>query len=172
MLRNFSLGLFADLSPAEFARYKRQLLLENWGLGAQQKLKTSKVLVAGSSGIVTAAAFNLVASGVGSLKIVDESQVSFQDLDDQVIYRESDLNKFKVLILRQRLQEANPFSCIEGREEQISDQDADNLTQGVDLLLADLNEVQNASVLNRIAIKCQILCYCPGPRECGGISPR
>jgi molybdopterin/thiamine biosynthesis adenylyltransferase len=155
-LRNLSFLLFDSLSPAELTRYDKQLHLKDWGLAAQKKLKTSSVFVAGTGGLVTAAAFNLVASGVGHLKMVDAERVSLKDLDDQIIYRKSDLNKPKVSVVRQQLQEANPFSRIEGLERKISDQDAVNLTHGADLLLADLNEVQNASVLNWAAIKCQI----------------
>jgi molybdopterin-synthase adenylyltransferase len=156
ILKNLPLALFGNLSPAELTRYEKQLRLADWGLEAQEKLKTSRVFIAGASALVTSAAFSLVAAGVGHLRMVDVRRVSLQDLGDQMLYRERDLNKPKVAVLRQRLREANPFSEIEGLERTISDHNAVKIIQGVDLLLADLNEGQTAAVLNRAAIKSQI----------------
>ena len=73
-----------------------------------------------------------------------------------MLYRERDLNKPKVAVLHQRLQEANPFSEINCLERKISDQNILKIAQGADLLLADLNELQTAAVLNRAAIKIKI----------------
>ncbi len=156
ILKNLPLALFGNLSPAEITRYEKQLHLTDWGVDAQEKLKSSRVFIAGANGLVTAAAFSLVAAGVGHLRVVDASRVSLQDLGDQMLYRERDLNKPKVPVLRQRLQEANPFSEIEGLERKISEHNAVKIIQGADLLLVDLNEGETAAVLNRAAIKSQI----------------
>jgi molybdopterin-synthase adenylyltransferase len=153
ILNNPSLALFGNFSPAELTRYEKQLNLIDWGLSAQEKLKNSRVFIAGAGGLVSAAAFNLVAAGVGHLKVVDTQRVSLQDLGDQMLYRERDLNKQKVSVLKQRLREANPFSEIECLERQISDHNVLRITRETDLLLADLSEVQTASILNRAAIR-------------------
>jgi molybdopterin/thiamine biosynthesis adenylyltransferase len=156
ILKNLPLALFGALSPAEMTRYDKQLRLADWGVLSQEKIKNSTVFIAGAAGLVSAAAFNLVAAGVGHIRIVDSQRVSLQDLGDQMIYRERDLNKSKVAVLRQRLQEANPFSEIDCLERKISDHNILKIAQGADLLLADLNELQTASVLNRAAIKIKI----------------
>ena len=156
ILKNLPMALFGNLSPAELARYDKQLRLADWDVTAQEKLKTSTVFIAGAAGLVSAAAFNLVASGVGHVRIVDAQRVSLQDLGDQMLYRERDLNRPKVAVLRQRLQEANPFSAIDCLERRISDHNILKITQGVNLLLADLNEPETAEVLNRAAIKIKI----------------
>jgi molybdopterin/thiamine biosynthesis adenylyltransferase len=156
ILKNLPSALFGNLSPAEMTRYEKQLRLADWGLDAQEKLKTSRVFIAGAGGLVTAAAFSLVAAGVGHLRVVDARRVSLQDLGDQMLYRERDLNKPKVSVLQQRLHEANPFSEIEGLERKISEHNAVKIIQGADLLLVDLNEGETAAVLNRAAIKSQI----------------
>jgi molybdopterin/thiamine biosynthesis adenylyltransferase len=156
ILKNLPMALFGTLSPAELTRYEKQLRLADWGLSAQEKLKNSRVFIAGAGGLVTAAAFNLVAAGVGHLRVVDAERVSLQDLGDQMLYRERDLNKSKVSVLRQRLQEANPFSEIECLERSISEHNVMKITQEADLLLADLNEAQTATALNRAAIKSRL----------------
>lgn len=155
ILKNLPLALFGSLSPAELTRYDKQLRLTDWGLAAQEKLKTSRVFIAGAGGLVSAAAFNLVAAGVGHLRIVDPARISLQDLGDQMIFRERDLNKPKVTVLQNRLREANPFADIESLERKISDHNITKITQGADLLLVDLNEGQTAQILNRAALKIQ-----------------
>ena len=155
------MALFGNLSPAELTRYEKQLRLADWGLTAQEKLKNSRVFIAGAGGLVSAAAFNLVAAGVGHLRVVDAQRVCLQDLGDQMLFRERDLNKPKVAVLHQRLQETNSFSEITCLERKISDQNILKIAQGVDLLLADLNELQTAAVLNRAAIKIK------GPADLG-----
>jgi adenylyltransferase/sulfurtransferase len=155
ILKSLPLALFGSLSPAELTRYDKQLRLADWGIAAQEKLKTSRVFIAGASGVVSSAAFNLVAAGVGYLRIVDAARISLLDLGDQMLYRERDLNKPKVSVLQNRLREANPFSEIECLERKISDHNIVKITQGSDLMLADLNEAQTAMVLNRVAIKIQ-----------------
>jgi molybdopterin-synthase adenylyltransferase len=154
--KNLPLALFGTLSPAEMTRYEKQLSLADWGVTSQEKIKNSTVIIAGAAGLVSAAAFNLVAAGVGHVRIVDSQRVNLQDLGDQMLYRERDLNKSKVAVLRQRLQEANPFSEIDCLERKVSDHNILRIAQGADLLLADLNEQHIASVLNRAAIKIKI----------------
>jgi adenylyltransferase/sulfurtransferase len=150
------LALFGTLSPAELTRYEKQLHLAEWGLAAQEKLKSSRVFIAGAGGFLSAAAFNLVIAGVGHVRVVDSQRVSLQDLGDHMLYRERDLDKPKVPVLRQRLQEANPFSEIECLERKISEHNVLRLIRETDLLLADLHEAQTATVLNRAAIKAEV----------------
>lgn len=155
ILKHQPLPLFGDLSPAELARYGKQLAAPSWGLAAQKKIKGSKVFMAGGSGLIVAVAGNLVAAGVGHLRIVDPERVSLQDLSDQLMYRERDLKKAKVQVLQQRLQEANPFACIEGLERNLTNNNAGKITKGFDLFLADLNNLPFALALNRAALKSQ-----------------
>lgn len=156
ILKNLPLALFGNLSPAELTRYDKQLRLADWGLSAQEKLKNSRVFIAGAGGLVSSSALNLVAAGVGHLRIVDAGRVSLQDLGDQMLYRERDLNKPKVSVLQQRLRDANPFAEIDCLERKISDHNIFKISQGYDLLLADLNETATAAALNRAAIRIKV----------------
>lgn len=155
ILKHPPLPLFDNLSPAELARYETQLAAPSWGLAAQKKIKSSKVFIAGGSGPVIAAAGNLVAAGVGHLRLVDPERVSLHDLSNQLIYREKDLKKPRVLALQQRLQEANPFTFVEGLERNLTNNNVCKITKGYDLLLADLNALPFALTLNRAALKNQ-----------------
>ena len=75
--------------PAEFARYQRQIALENFGLEAQKNLKNSRAVLAGAGGVGSAAAGLLAGSGLGRLDIVDCDEVSMTNLHRQTIYKEA-----------------------------------------------------------------------------------
>lgn len=156
ILKNLPLALFGNLSPAELARYEKQLLLPDWGPAAQERVKSTRVFVAGGGNLVAAAAFNLVTAGVGHLRVVDLERVGLTDLGDQVLYRERDLSRPKALILQKRLQEVNPFVEVEGLERRLSEHNVMKLTQKYDLFLADLNEQHHALALNRAALKYKV----------------
>jgi len=103
-----------NLSPAEVTRYSLQIALEGWGREAQERVKSSKVLLAGATGLAAEVALHLLTTGVGALRVVDHSRISLADLNDNVLFRERDLGKSKVAVTERRLREINPFVMVEG----------------------------------------------------------
>jgi Dinucleotide-utilizing enzymes involved in molybdopterin and thiamine biosynthesis family 2 len=61
----------AGFSKEELARYNRHILIPNFGMKAQQKLKDAKVLVVGAGGLGSPLLLYLAAAGVGTIGIVD-----------------------------------------------------------------------------------------------------
>lgn len=59
------------LSPAEYARYGRQLILPDFGSDAQERLKYARVLVIGAGGLGCPAVQYLAAAGVGTYVATD-----------------------------------------------------------------------------------------------------
>ncbi len=189
LMKELPLSLFSALSPAELTRYERQMNLPEWGLTAQQKFKNSRVFIASASGPMITAALNLAAAGVGRLKVVDCRRVLLTDLCNQMLYREKDLNKFRVAVAQQRLRETNPFIEVEAFERKISDHNALRLIEGTDLILADLRDKPTSLALNRAAsrrrlplivgwiqnMRCNIITLQPGKGlclECTGLHDR
>ncbi len=87
--------------------------LEGWGREAQERVKASRVLIAGAGGLGAATALHLLAAGVGTIRLVDNSRVSLTDLSHQVLYREQDLGKAKATVAERRLKELNSFTVVE-----------------------------------------------------------
>jgi molybdopterin/thiamine biosynthesis adenylyltransferase len=103
-----------NLSPAEVPRYSLQIATEDWGRDAQERVKSSKVLLAGAGGLAAEAALHLLTTGVGALRVVDQSRITLADLNDNVLFRERDLGKSKATVTERRLREINPFVMVEG----------------------------------------------------------
>ncbi|KAL4523103.1 hypothetical protein Ndes2526A_g07814 [Nannochloris sp. 'desiccata'] len=63
-----------ELTADEAAVYDRQLRV--WGLETQQKLRQSKVLIVGCTGLAAEVAKNIILAGVGSVTLVDDTPCS------------------------------------------------------------------------------------------------
>lgn len=141
------------LSPAERARYTRQLALPEWGLTAQERLKTARVFIAGAGGLACIVAGYLIAAGVGRIRIVDNERIMLQNLHHQLLYREKDLERPKAVIVERRLKAINPFAAVEALVRKISEHNVFRLSTGYDVLVDALNNFSTLRLLNRAAIK-------------------
>src|SRR5436190_16304386 len=95
-------------SREELARYNKHIIIPEFGLEAQQKLKSAKVLVVGSGGLGSPVLLYLAAAGVGTIGIVDFDVVDDSNLQRQVLFGVTEIGKPKVEAAKSRLQSLNP----------------------------------------------------------------
>ena len=88
------------------ARYDRQLRL--WGSGGQRKLSESRVVCFGSSAVATETLKNLILPGIGSFVVIDDSRVSFHDLENNFFVEKEDVGLSRSEVVVNRLMELNP----------------------------------------------------------------
>ena len=98
-----------QFSKDELARYNRHIIIPDFGIEAQRKLKEAKVLVIGSGGLGSPLLLYLAAAGVGTLGIVDFDVVDDSNLQRQVLFGVEDVGKPKTEAAKKRLQSLNPF---------------------------------------------------------------
>jgi adenylyltransferase/sulfurtransferase len=96
-------------SSQELSRYNRHIIIPEFGLEAQKKLKAAKVLVIGSGGLGSPLLLYLAAAGVGTIGIVDYDVVEDSNLHRQVLFGVEVVGLPKVEAARHRLQCLNPF---------------------------------------------------------------
>jgi len=90
-------------------RYARQSALVN-----QERLKGSKVLIAGVGGLGNFVATELALAGVGDIVLVDPDVVEIHNLNRQFIFTEEDVGKPKAEVAAERLSKMNPEVTIHG----------------------------------------------------------
>ncbi|TPX37285.1 hypothetical protein SeMB42_g06960 [Synchytrium endobioticum] len=95
-----------ELSQDDVALYDRQIRL--WGMEAQQRMRNSKILIGGLTGITTEVCKNLVLAGIGTLTVVDASPVRIQDLQTEFFVTESDIGKNKAQAAIEKIRMLNP----------------------------------------------------------------
>ncbi|MDR7384245.1 ThiF family adenylyltransferase [Promicromonospora iranensis] len=83
------------LAPAERRRVARHLLLDGFGLAAQESLAASRVVVVGAGGLGSPVLQYLAAAGVGTLGIIDDDVVEASNLQRQVLHAVADVGRAK-----------------------------------------------------------------------------
>jgi molybdopterin/thiamine biosynthesis adenylyltransferase len=134
-------------------RYERQITLDGWGREAQERLKSSQVLIAGAGGLASATALYLMAGGLGAIRLVDGSRVCLGDLNHQVLFRERDLGKPKAAMAERRLKEINPFANVESHGKVLSQHNVLRLAANCHVLIDASNDPGTSSILNLAAVK-------------------
>jgi len=97
-------------------RYSRQLhCTTNF---SQATLSGATVLIAGMGGLGCNASMSLTAAGIGTLILCDHDTISISNLNRQLLYRETDIGKKKVIVALDQLQKLNgdpDFIVVDGR---------------------------------------------------------
>jgi sulfur-carrier protein adenylyltransferase/sulfurtransferase len=96
-----------ELTKEELIRYNRHLILEDFGMEKQQRLRSGSILVVGAGGLGSPVLLYLAAAGVGRLGVVDSDNVEMSNLQRQVLFTETDIGRNKAEAARERLAERN-----------------------------------------------------------------
>ncbi len=75
------------MTDEQLLRYSRHLLLEGFGIEAQQRLLAAHALVIGAGGLGSPVALYLASAGIGRLTIVDGDTVDLTNLQRQIAHR-------------------------------------------------------------------------------------
>jgi len=119
----------------EIERYARHLVLREVGGPGQQKLKAASALLVGAGGLGSPAALYLAAAGIGTIILADPDEVDRSNLQRQVLYADEDIGRPKVEAAADRLHALNPHVFVAGFNGAFDDGSADELVEGVDLVL-------------------------------------
>jgi molybdopterin/thiamine biosynthesis adenylyltransferase/rhodanese-related sulfurtransferase len=121
-------------SKEELERYNRHIIIPDFGIEAQQKLKAAKVLVIGSGGLGSPLLLYLAAAGVGTIGIVDFDTVDQSNLQRQVLFGISEVGKPKVEAAKARLESLNPYIQINTYNTQLTSKNALELIHQYDVV--------------------------------------
>src|SRR6187551_2364360 len=122
-----------QFSKEELSRYNRHIIIPEFGLDAQRKLKAAKVLVIGAGGLGSPLLLYLAAAGVGTIGIVDYDKIEDSNLHRQVLFGVSEIGLPKVEAARERLQKLNPHISIKIYNLQLTSQNAKELIKDYDV---------------------------------------
>jgi molybdopterin-synthase adenylyltransferase len=90
-------------------RYSRHIVLEDFGIEGQQKLKEAKVLVAGAGGLGSPALGYLAAAGVGTIGVADYDTVVESNFNRQwMMHHTRDIGKLKTDSAAEKIALINP----------------------------------------------------------------
>jgi adenylyltransferase/sulfurtransferase len=125
----------APLSPEQYDRYRRHLVLSEIGLEGQQALLRSRVLLIGAGGLGCPLAQYLAAAGVGTLGLVDFDRVDASNLHRQILYGTADVGRPKLEVAAERVAAMNPDVRLELHPLRLSSENALALFEPYDVIV-------------------------------------
>lgn len=140
------------LSRSEIERYQRQIVLPNFGIEKQEKLKQAKILVVGIGGLGSVVSLYLTAAGIGQIGIVDQDIVNLTNLQRQILYREEEIGQRKVYLAHKTLQKLNsyveiiPYNCY------LDKSNAENIVKNYDIVMDCTDNYASRYVINDVCL--------------------
>ena len=124
-----------ELSDAQLDRYARHIVLKEIGGEGQRKLLAASVTLIGAGGIGSPAIQYLAAAGVGRLTVIDDDQVSLDNLHRQVLFGTSDIGRPKAEVAGEAAARLNPDVAFEARRERLAKDNVAALLAGADVVI-------------------------------------
>jgi sulfur-carrier protein adenylyltransferase/sulfurtransferase len=141
-----------QFSKEELSRYNRHLILPDFGLEGQSKLKQSKVLVIGSGGLGSPLLLYLAAAGVGTIGIVDFDTVDESNLQRQILFGMEAIGQSKVAAAKERLLSLNPHIDIITYNEPFSTANALEIAKGYDVIADGTDNFPTRYLVNDVSV--------------------
>lgn len=141
------------LTPEERAVHEWQMWVPGFGEEGQERLKGSSVLISRVGGLGGLVAYELAAAGVGRLVLAHAGKVKPSDLNRQLLMTHDWIGKSRVERAGQRLRDLNPRIEIETVPENVSDDNADRLVAGVDLVVDAAPLFEERYAMNDAAVR-------------------
>ena len=140
------------MKPVDTRRYARQLTLREIGADGQRKLAEASVVVIGAGGLGSPVLHHLVASGVGTVGIVEFDTVDISNLHRQTLYSTFDVGVDKLAASTERLQAVNPDVRIVPHAIKLTSATAVDVLAGYDLVVDGSDNFATRYVVNDAAV--------------------
>ena len=139
------------LTNNEIERYSRQIILKDIGVSGQKKLKKSRVLIVGLGGLGCPAAEYLSRAGVGTIGLIDHDKVNLSNIHRQSMFTASDINKYKVDVVKQRIKKVNSYVKIKSFKKKIDDFNIKKIIQSFDIIIDGTDNFNSKFLINKFS---------------------
>jgi molybdopterin/thiamine biosynthesis adenylyltransferase/rhodanese-related sulfurtransferase len=123
-----------EFSKEELEQYSRHLIIPEFNIEGQRKLKNAKVLVVGTGGLGAPLLQYLAAAGVGTLGLVDFDVVDESNLQRQVLFSVNDIGRLKTETAKERIEALNPHITLITHNTHLTSRNALDIIQDYDVV--------------------------------------
>lgn len=135
-------------SKNELERYSRHLIIPEFNIEGQRKLKEAKVLVVGTGGLGSPVLLYLTAAGVGNIGLIDFDVVDDSNLQRQVLFTVDDVGKSKVEAAKLRLEALNPHINFTIYNDKLTSENALEIIADYDVVADGTDNFQTRYLVN------------------------
>lgn len=144
------------LSDRELERYSRQILMNDFDIAGQEKLKLATVLIVGLGGLGCPAALYLAAAGVGNLILADGDTVDLSNLQRQIAHGEVNIGDNKAQSAAAAIRNLNSEVRTQVIAKVLVENDLAELLAGIDLVVDGSDNYPIRYALNRACIAAKV----------------
>jgi len=135
-----------------FARYSRQIFIEEIGLEGQRKIMNAKVLVIGAGGLGSPVIQYLAAAGVGTLGVIDFDEIELHNLNRQTIHNEDTVGISKVKSAENFVKKLNHQVQFIGLEQKIDESNAEEIISRFDIIVDGSDNFKTRYLVNDVCV--------------------
>ena len=145
-----------NLRDDQLDRYARHIVLKEIGGEGQRKLLASAVTLVGAGGIGSPALQYLAAAGLGSLRVIDDDDVSLDNLQRQILFGTADVGRPKVEVAGEAANRLNPDVRFSRSRERLTSSNAADLLAGAGLVVDGSDNFATRLLVSDICTKLRI----------------
>jgi len=153
------------LTESQRKRYSRQILSPSIGEEGQEKLSKIRVLQIGAGGLGSPFALYLVAAGIKELTILDNDTLSLSNLQRQILYKESQIGKEKVLAAKESLATLNSEVEINTYYEYVDENSIVKYIENKDFIVDCSDNFKTKFLVNEVAVNYGIKAVIAGIKD-------
>lgn len=143
-------------SKEELERYSRHLIIPEFNIEGQRKLKAARVLVIGTGGLGAPLLQYLSAAGVGTIGIVDFDVVEDSNLQRQVLFTQADIGRPKVEAAKERIQAQNPHIAVNTYNTTFTSENALEIAGNYDIIADGTDNFPTRYLVNDVSVLLKI----------------
>lgn len=141
------------LSIEEFKYYQRQIILEDFGLINQQKIKNTSLLILGAGGLGSPILQMCSGIGIGKIGIADFDTVTIHNLHRQYLYNYNEINQSKSALAKEKIKSRNPFIEVIEHNVLLDENTAPAIIQQYDIIADGTDNFNTRYLVNDLCVK-------------------
>jgi len=134
-------------------RYRRQIIIPEFGKHGQELISKKHVVIIGGGGLGSNSSEILVRLGVGHIDVVDDDTVELTNIHRTSIFNEDDVGRFKCQVLEEKLQKINSEVKIKGIQKRVTKENIQSIVKNADIILDGTDNMQTRFLINDVSIK-------------------
>ncbi|MHA1147857.1 MAG: HesA/MoeB/ThiF family protein [Promethearchaeota archaeon] len=150
------------LDEIQKERYSRQIISPSIGEVGQEKISKIKVLQIGAGGLGSSCSLYLVAAGIQELTIIDNDIVDISNLQRQILYNESQVDKVKVEMAKETLSKLNSEVKINVFKDYVDNESIEKYIKNQDFIIDCSDNIKTKFLVNKTAVKYNLKCIIAG----------
>lgn len=136
------------LDDKEIERFNKHLLLREISVKGQKRIKAAKVVIIGAGALGSPVIQYLAAAGIGTIKVIDQDEVTLGNLQSQVIHGIRDVKRPKAASARDTIRNIDRNIEVIAENSQLTAENALSLIEGFDLVIDCTDNYKSRYLIN------------------------